>query len=239
MAIECRDRRRPVTVPEIEAFIQKCAAVDVHKKVVVSTRGFAETAAAKASQNGITCLTLSEATSFPWCQAPGVTVQEYTLDAMEIRILLPFEAQNHSVAGAKLLGADGAEVSPNELSATGSQIWRDMSFGEETGPQPDETACQLSINIEPPLSFQTDTGCIFPILGITCIFRYHVTEELIPFQLHSYLLANGPAPGKAIYTIANAEMHSAGWNGRIMVVNKEGEGCRVSWVPDMVPAVQA
>ena len=43
-AVECRDRSRPVGVPAIEAFADKCARTGVQSGVVVSAAGFANTA---------------------------------------------------------------------------------------------------------------------------------------------------------------------------------------------------
>ncbi|MGQ3031419.1 MAG: hypothetical protein ACT60Q_24010, partial [Ferrovibrionaceae bacterium] len=76
---------------------------------------------------------------------------------------------------------------------------------------------QFLFNTELPFSIITYSGYIFPILRMTCIFRYRVTEKLVPFQLHSYQSAGGSSPGRVMYTIANAEMHHAGLSGQIVV----------------------
>lgn len=72
MALECRDRSRPIGVPAIEAFRKKCDRTGVHRAIMVSATGFTNTALKKAAAEEIGCLGLEEADRFNWCQAPGV-----------------------------------------------------------------------------------------------------------------------------------------------------------------------
>lgn len=65
-AIECRDRTRPVGVPDVEAFADKCDATGVHSRVIVSASGFRTTARSKAMARSITCMDLAEAEQFDW-----------------------------------------------------------------------------------------------------------------------------------------------------------------------------
>lgn len=66
IAIECKDRSRPVGVPDIEAFDNKCRYTNINQGIIVSSSGFCKTALDKASGMGIKCLELKEvdATSF-------------------------------------------------------------------------------------------------------------------------------------------------------------------------------
>lgn len=48
-AIECRDRSRPVGVPEVEAFADKCSRTGVHCGAIVSSTGFRKSALTKAT----------------------------------------------------------------------------------------------------------------------------------------------------------------------------------------------
>ena len=57
-AIECRDRSRPVGVPEIEAFSTKCRHTGIDRAVIVSRAGFTTTALTKAAHENIRCYTL-------------------------------------------------------------------------------------------------------------------------------------------------------------------------------------
>ena len=44
VAIECRERGRPVGLSQLEAFAQKCSATSINKSVIVSSCGFTKTA---------------------------------------------------------------------------------------------------------------------------------------------------------------------------------------------------
>jgi Restriction endonuclease len=65
-AIECRDRSRPVGVPQVEGFHQKCQDTGINRGVIVSPKGFCSTALTKAKHLGIACLRLDEAKQFNW-----------------------------------------------------------------------------------------------------------------------------------------------------------------------------
>lgn len=66
VAIECRDRNRPVGVPQLEAFAKKCQETGISKGVIVSSVGFTKTAPAKAAALGIRCLSLDQVSKLPW-----------------------------------------------------------------------------------------------------------------------------------------------------------------------------
>ena len=48
LALECRDRSRPVGVPEVEAFHAKCLRTGIGRGLMVSSTGFRNTALTKA-----------------------------------------------------------------------------------------------------------------------------------------------------------------------------------------------
>lgn len=73
-AIECRDRKRRVGSPQIEAFHKKCEHTGVHHPIMVSPRGFTKPALQKAKFLGVRCLALEQAPEFDWLLAPGLRV---------------------------------------------------------------------------------------------------------------------------------------------------------------------
>jgi len=73
IAMECKDRSRPVGVPEIEAFDNKCRYTNINQGIIVSSSGFAKTALAKAGSMGIKCLELKEIESASFL-LPGAAV---------------------------------------------------------------------------------------------------------------------------------------------------------------------
>ena len=79
IALECRDRSRNVTMPEVEAFARKCSDTGVDKGGIVSSKGFAADALTKAKHLSIACHTLEQAQDLSWLQTT-------TLDTYSKRI---------------------------------------------------------------------------------------------------------------------------------------------------------
>ncbi|EJG0725845.1 restriction endonuclease [Vibrio parahaemolyticus] len=75
-AFECKDLNRKVGVPELEAFHTKTKDLQINKAILVSSKGFANTALKKAKFYNIICLTLSELEAIDWLQTKEVIIQE-------------------------------------------------------------------------------------------------------------------------------------------------------------------
>lgn len=82
-ALECRDQRRKVGIPQIEAFAKKCEKTGIHQGVVVAVNGFASTARTKAKALNMTCMELVEAEAFEWIGTVTIVGQFYNLTAIE------------------------------------------------------------------------------------------------------------------------------------------------------------
>src|ERR1051326_1310574 len=106
VALECRDRSRPVGVPEVEAFWAKCQRTGISHGIIVSSKGFTKSAISKANTQNIGCLLLDEVESFDWCQTPGVTLLNHNLVALNVRV----NFQTDPGEGSALTLADGSPV---------------------------------------------------------------------------------------------------------------------------------
>jgi Restriction endonuclease len=87
IALECRDRSRPVGVNAVEEFRSKCEHTGINSGIIVSARGFCKTAIQKATYYGIRCLTLDEAKSFDWCPASGVDTFHREMRGAHLNVL--------------------------------------------------------------------------------------------------------------------------------------------------------
>jgi Restriction endonuclease len=85
VALECRDRSRPVGVGEVEAFHTKCRDTGVHSGIIVSSKGFRLTAREKAQHYGIRCLILDEVEAFGWLNGLCVRVMRITAIGLHLR----------------------------------------------------------------------------------------------------------------------------------------------------------
>lgn len=77
VAIECKDRSRPVGVPDIETFDTKCRHTNINQGIIVSSSGFTHTAIQKASVMGIKCLELKEIETASFLIPEAVAVVHY------------------------------------------------------------------------------------------------------------------------------------------------------------------
>ena len=66
IAIECRDRSRPIGVNQIESFYNKCIDTQIDQGIMVSAKGFYNTAIKKAKNYGIRCFSLEQVSSLDW-----------------------------------------------------------------------------------------------------------------------------------------------------------------------------
>jgi len=76
VAVECRDRSRPVGVNQLEGFAKKCQETGIGQGVIVSPVGFTKTAPVKAKSLGIRCLSLDQVKVLPWLLCENVELYE-------------------------------------------------------------------------------------------------------------------------------------------------------------------
>jgi len=89
IALECRDRSRPVGVDAVEAFHTKCQDTGIHLGIIVSRKGFYKTALEKAARYNIGCMRLDQAESFNWCVAAGVETYNRTIGHTDLAFIFP------------------------------------------------------------------------------------------------------------------------------------------------------
>jgi hypothetical protein len=89
VALECRDRSRPVGVDAVEAFQTKCNDTGIHSGVIVSSNGFYGTARTKAQHYGIRCLTLDEVAGFNWFKPTDLNV--LSCEMVQARLFVAFD----------------------------------------------------------------------------------------------------------------------------------------------------
>ncbi|MGD0819796.1 MAG: hypothetical protein ABSA71_03530 [Desulfomonilia bacterium] len=115
VAIECRERGRPVGLSQLEAFAQKCSATSINKSVIVSSCGFTKTALCKAKALGIHCLPLEQIKSFPWFHCETKLRQIRTNYTHIDFAIIPEKDFVRKPASFMLINDDGETISPDIL----------------------------------------------------------------------------------------------------------------------------
>lgn len=226
IAIECRDRSRPITVDQVEAFDNKCRHTGVHQGIIVSPRGFYDTARQKANWLGIRCLDLEQATSLDWLLAPGMVISNRTVKHTNVTLIFAEEGREKPT-NFSVVDAGGREVTSEILNANIHNKFRAMPFDdkEATGLHQvtilfDETGLFLCDN---------DTNERIPLKSLVAKVEYEVTRELAPFQLFKYA---DKSQSEGIADAAIADIKAGDIAGKIMVIQGEKGGKVVVFAPE-------
>lgn len=224
-AIECRDRKRPVGVPDVEAFADKCATTGVNHGVIVSATGFRHTARRKAATRGIACMEMAEAEAFDWLGMDHITGYHREFRDWNI-IIIMFGGSTPPATLEAVLDDRGQEVSNDDLA---KRIVGGIPTDKEpVGYVDRDVPVKLQV-LTPGWTARVDGGQIRPIDHILAKANLRTTKTLTPIQRHTY-----SGEGHQ-YSFASAKAPINGIQGSIMMVqdhtDEEG-GTQIYWIPD-------
>lgn len=225
VAIECRDRSRPVGVPEVEAFSAKCQDTGVSKGILVSPRGFCTTARKKAEHLGIRCLDLKDVDSFKWLVALGACRVSRKLLAQHWQFL-PEKEGVVTEGTMEVLTRDGMPLGTEILTAQAQRLLN------ERLPEPVDPTEQAELRVRIPgggaVLRNTETAETTPVKWALVKLTYSVTQEFTPFRLAQY---RDDEEDQLIADVAVAELRLGDTTGSLMVVHRENDGGQVFFVP--------
>lgn len=220
-AIECRDRSRPVGVPDVEAFADKCTATGVQSGVMVSTAGFRTSARTKAQARGITCMDLSDAEQFDWLGTNIFT--GYNRRISKVTFKLPSGQLSRTTFNGEVYNPEGQPVSIEQLArAAISHI--------PLGPLPDEPLGKEH-QIIVPLETKGWTvlgkdGNKHPVETIRAIITTELTATETGISMHRYA-GNGKD-----YNVASADIPMPDTPGKIVMIQNDDGSTSIYLVPE-------
>jgi hypothetical protein len=221
VALECRDRSRPVGVPEVEAFWAKCQRTAINQGIIVSSRGFAKSAITKADGYKVGCLTIEEIGRFDWCQAPGLLLLNHDLVRVHAQMNFPRDPP----VGGRLLLADGNELNDQMLCN-----WAFHCFNNYV-PNRNELIGNSTFSFvenNPPI-FCDHNGTRMQAAQLVLNATYSVEQKLVPFEFRSYF---DSARSRSVTKAAVARIEVGG-KPASMVLSREDTGIlKVTIVPD-------
>jgi hypothetical protein len=225
IAIECRDRSRPVTVNQVEGFWKKCDDTGINQGIIVSTRGFYKSAKLKASHLGIRCFDLEQAKSFNWLLASGLQTIERKMTNV-IWTLVPAVNPAKPAEAYLLLDGNGVEVSIATLNENARQQLEDFDVDlSVTGKQ--SFRCVFSASDFSLLDKMTTTR--LPLKELIADIEYEVTKSFVPFDLFRYSDKNS---GREMSNAALAKIQVGEVKGQLAFIRKEDQSVSLSFVPD-------
>jgi hypothetical protein len=221
IAIECKDRSRPVGVPDVEAFHTKCQHTGVNQGVIVSTSGFANTARTKADLLGIRCLDIEEVASFNWMLAEGMHVIERKLLHHDWKFLVETEGLVED-SNMELLDDQGNVLDPAVLTANAQRILNEQL--PERPPPAEQKELVVRVNGQGLTLRNSQTGATTPVKFGVARLTYSVAHSLAPHRLVQYV---EKADDRHITDAAVTEFQCGDRTMRMIIVYKEGEGGQV------------
>lgn len=225
IAIECRDRSRPIGVPDVEAFWAKCQHTGINQGIMVSPKGFCGTGRKKAEHLGIRCLDIDEARTFNWLRAPGIVTITRTLLAQDW-IFFPETSGLVCKDNMEVYGPDGTLVDSAILTANAQRILSEQVPVER---EPTDTKeLKIRVTTEGFSLRNADTGASTPVTFAEVRLTYAVTRELAPFKLSQYRDNDSDVH---ITDAATADFTFAERTGSLMIVYKEDVGGELVFVP--------
>ena len=219
-AIECRDRSRPVGVPDVEAFADKCARTGVHSGVIVSATSFRNSARVKAAARSITCMDLAEVERFDWLAMEAFVGYERKFGHVEARIMFN-DAQPDALSA--VFDADGTQLSEQQILTV---ITHSVPAAEN--PE-DEVGKLFPVNMHmltPGWTAHDTEGNVWPIDHIEVQTSFTMEKTVSTVQTHRYV------GGGKDYAIASADAKIGEVVGKFMMVRNEDDTTSVYWTPD-------
>ena len=215
VSLECKDWKRPVDSPAVEAFAIKCRDTDIQKGTMVSAAGFAEPAKAKAAAHGIGCFSLKEAIEFGWLAIDSMTMATRKLLAITFGMLpedpetvnpkvqadvLAYDEDNKLVEFETLrdiIWSNFGNRVPYDYSAPGEPIEKTITLGCE--------GWSVSLDGKKPV----------PLKAIRCDVTYVVDTKEVPLSLLRY---EDTQNGGTVSEAAIANLESEHFSGRLSLV---------------------
>lgn len=226
IAIECRDRSRPITVNQVEEFWMKCKDTGVDQGILVSSMGFYNTARKKADHYSIRCLDIEEVEQFDWLLAPGI----HSITTKIIHHHWFFSPEKDEIVekeNMEIIDQNGNLIG-KEILASNAQKQLNKIL-----PQPRESIEKGELKVKFPgdglFLKNAENGKTTPAKFAIAKIQYSVTDEIIPFSLMQY---KDKSADENIADAAIAQLKLGENTGKFMIVYKEDKGGQVMYVPD-------
>ena len=221
IAIECKDRKTPVGVPDVEAFNTKIQDLKINKAVFVSSSGFRKTAVTKAQFYNISCLDIDEIDEFEWLLADCIHYHEKKL----LKTHWVINADNKELESATNLivkNKAGEEVTNEILAANSRRVFNGLDLSQcEIGKVYGQ---EFPVSHDELIIVDADTGNEYPVCVCKVYLEWQQTVTDLPFKRVKY---GDVAEEKDIAKAAVAELNLGEREGHIMMVEQEDGSTQV------------
>jgi hypothetical protein len=211
LAIECRDRSRPVGVPDIEAFRKKCDNTGVHKRVIVSPRGFRKTAFEHAKMEDIRCLTIEDAEQFDWIEATGFIFIEHEMHHTDWQFIID-KNDVHDLENIDLFDVKNTLLTKeNLIPVAGKEL---AAYVQNNNDEVDHKDVRINFPATGIKAVDRDSKEEYEVIECYCIIKYSLRKKISPFHFRNYGVDRS---GKSITNAAIAEIKGTNIHGHFVI----------------------
>lgn len=226
VAIECRDRSRPVGVPQLEGFAKKCQETGVNQGVIVSPCGFTKTAPKKSRALGIRCLSLDQVNVLPWMLCENFEIYRTSYGRTDFNIITENEFKKKP-EHFKLETDEGEEITIDILRNNLISLLEKQRVSTPSKPNVGNYVKRIKLKPTNLSVFDIATGRRERVRQINT--TVHCTTEMtkIPFILQEYRVS-GDTGCLAQLATANLDLGFA--SGQFIINQKLGEGGKIVFI---------
>lgn len=230
IAIECRDRSRPITVNQVEGFWAKCQHTGINQGIIVSSNGFSKTARSKAAKLGIRCLALEEVSSFNWLLPKGITSFQRQIKNTNWTMITE-NIIEEIPSNFSLVDDHGNLLTAEILNANVQNYFQQQESSlEELQKELGTHELKIIFPGEGVFILNDTNGKLMPVKSAVAHVEYEVKAEHIPFELYKYV--DKSLEVKIVEAAVTKVKFGDAEVGKIFIGYKDGEGIKVKYVPN-------
>lgn len=178
-ALECKDHGRKIGVTEVEAFSKKCEKTGIHRGIIVSASGFADTARTKAKALNITLMSLTDAETFEWIGDVVIMGRVHNYKRIDLYVRLADTGK--PVANPFTV----YDMDDQPYTGEGAQSLLMRGLPPEATEPPYPRIGSLTTDADQFYVIDAN-GDRFPVIDITFSYELEVEHHEHPVTLHNY-----------------------------------------------------
>lgn len=233
IAVECRDHSRPVGVTQVESFVKKCQDTGINQGIIVSSKGFYDTARRKAEFHQIRCFSLKEITnSLSWLPQSTLRMFQRKVNSINFNIILgrntPPEFFLEPIDPKDLVDSSGNQITEEillntireEIDKASEEFEKSPNIERDDFGPIDGIVCRTFLIIDGEGIFlkNEETNINKSIIRIEVTITYEIISRDIPVTKVEYVDINHKDQ-IANAVLLNTTMNFRGKNEQLMIVN--------------------
>jgi len=228
VAVECRDRSRPVGVNQLEGFAKKCEETGIGQGVIVSPVGFTKTAPAKARSLGIRCLSLDQVNVLPWLLCENFELYRITYVHIHFNII-PENDFDKKPDHYTLDTDEGDNITVDMLRNNLITALNQQKDELPIKPKVGTDVKRIKLVPKNLTIIDSATGRRERVRCINTVAQCKTERTSIPFVLQEY---RDPGDSGCIAQLATADLDLGVTSGKLVINQKLETGGEIVFIPN-------